>query len=113
MHVSVQYFQAYDKDFTMGEITRELISQAANNFLSFKGEAYLKSLNNFLLKSEYNLDDFLLDLYVRSKISNEDELAFLNLFEELSPNYDLKVSTTKINQKVVVNYFMEERNDAK
>lgn len=108
-HVSIQYFQNIDKHFSMGDNTKEILSTAASDFLTSKGDGFMKSLNNFLVKPEYSVDDFLFDLYVNKKISEEDELEFLNLFAELSPNYDLRVSVCIINEKVVVNYFMKEK----
>lgn len=109
LHVSIQYFQSIDKTFSMGETTKEILLKALDNFLSSKGDEFIKSLNNFLIKSEYNLDDFLLDLYVKKKISQEDELEFLSRFAELSPIYYLRVSDCIINEKVVVHYFMKEK----
>ena len=57
-----------------------------------------------------SIDDFLMDLYFTKKISEYDELLFLNILSEISANYDLKVSVCEINNNKIINYFMAERN---
>lgn len=105
-HISLQFFEGKDSEFLMGENFREIISTAANEFLSIKGNEFILSLNNFLEKPEYSIDDFLSDLYFTKKISESDELVFLNILSEISANYDLKVSVCEINLNKIINYFM-------
>lgn len=105
-HIFLQFFEGKDSEFLMGESFREIISTAANEFLSIKGNEFILSLNNFLEKPEYSIDDFLSDLYFTKKISESDELVFLNILSEISANYDLKVSVCEINLNKIINYFM-------
>ncbi len=108
-HISLQFFEGKDSEFLMGENFRETISEAANDFLSIKGDQFIMSLNNFLEKPEYGIYDFLMDLYFTKKISETDELVFLNILSEIAANYDLKASVCEINHNKIINYFMAER----
>jgi len=108
-HIFLQFFEGKDSEFLMGESFRETISEAADNFLSIKGDEFTMSLNNFLVKPEYRIDDFLMDLYFTKKINETDELLFLNILGEILANYDLKVSVCEINQNKIIIYFMAER----
>ena len=70
----------------------------------------MMSLNNFLTKPEYTVDNFLADLYIDKKFSEEDELLFLTMLSKMASNYDLKVSACEINSNQVINYFMKEKS---
>jgi len=107
-HVAIQYFQNQDEYFLMPETTKQSLSEAFNDFILDKDKVFMLSLNNFFERPEYSLNDFLMDIYVNNKISEEDELRFLTLFHELTSNYDLKASKCLVNGNVIVNYFMME-----
>jgi hypothetical protein len=109
-HVAMQYFQHLDKKFTMGENFMGSLSIAINDFLNTKDNSYLKNLNDFIKKAEYNVDDFLKDIYVNEKITEQDELSFLGILADTVPNYELKVNNYVVNGNIVVNYFMKEKN---
>lgn len=109
-HIYLQFFEGKDSSFAMGDTFRETISEAADDFLSIKGDKFIMSLNNFFEKSEYGLDDFLSDLYVTKKISESDELLFLNILSEIASTYNLRVSACEINHNKIITYFMAEKS---
>lgn len=109
-HVSLQYFQDKDKEFQMGENFRSSIGEAINNFFSTKDREFLFKLNDFMIKPEYSLDDFLKDMYVNNKLTMADEQEVLDYLGEEVPNYEIKTSVVKISNNVIVNYFLREKS---